>query len=234
MATGVTTGQISQAFAVNASKDDSNRAFRRNQASTVSLQHNTHGGRPPGGASLVRRGGASGRMPQGGAAVCPMVVIDATGDNMPAQDASQMSMLDCIAPRATEAAAAMRLNQIQADQDTHESDAGQLESGHGLFDEEEQQIEAKVQQLAVAAEQVMEGQAAGGAPEAVEGNAGVGQAAAVEGHAAEEEEGSTQQRRQFGRERLKQQRHGRHHKQHMLKQRRNGRQPQGQSSHWQL
>lgn len=190
MATGVMTGQVSQAFAVNATKDDSDRAFRRNQASTLSPQRNTRGGRPPGDASsrlLVRKGGASGVMPLGPAAVCPMVVIDAAGDNPPAQDASQMSMLDCIAPRATKAAAAMRLNQLQADQDRQEVEAGQLDSEEGQLDEEEQQTEAEEQLLAE--EQVMEGQAAGGAPEAVEGNAGVGQAAAEEGNAAEEEGG---------------------------------------------
>ncbi len=192
LANDVTTGQVSLGSGVNASKDDSDRIFRRNQTSTPFPHHNAHGGMPPRDASsrlLVRRGGASGVIPLHGAAVCPTVVIDAAGDNTPAQDASQMSMLDCIAPRATEAAAALRLNQIQADQDTHEVDAGQLESEHGLFDEEEQQTEAEVQQLAVAVEQVMEGQAAGGAPEALEGNAGVGQAAAEEGSAAEEEDG---------------------------------------------
>ena len=192
MATGVMTGQLSQASAVNASKDASARTFSRNQGSTLFPHHNAHGGMPPRGVSsrlLVRRGGASGVMPLGGAAVCPTVVIDATGDNTPAQDASQMSMLDCIAPRATEAAAALRLDQIQADRDRQEVDAGQLVSEHGLFDEEEQQTAAELQQLAVAVEEVMEGQAAGGTPEAVEGNAGVGQAAAEEGNAAEEEQG---------------------------------------------
>ena len=146
----------------------------------------------PRGASttlLAKRGGASGVTPLGGAAVCPMVVIDAAGDSTPAQDASQMSMLDCIAPRATEAEAALRLDQIQAHQDRQEVDAGQLVSEHGLLHEEEQQTEAEVQQLAVAAGQVVEGQAAGRAPEAVEGHAGVGQAAAEEGNAAEEEQG---------------------------------------------
>ena len=187
-----TTGQISRASAVNATQGGCDRTFKSNQASTPFPHHNAHGGMPPGDASsrlLVRRGGASGVMPQGGAAVCPMVVIDAVGDDTPAQDASQMSMLDCIAPHATEAAAAMRLNQMHADQDTHEVDAGQLKSEHGLLDEEEQQTEAEVQQLAVAVEQIVEGQGAGGAPEAVEGNAGVGQAAAEEGNAAEEEGG---------------------------------------------
>lgn len=192
LANDVMTGQISQASAVNASKDDSDRIFSRDQASTPFLHQNTHGGLPPRGAPsrlLVRSGGASEMMPHGGAAVCPTVVIDAAGDAMPAQDASQMSMLDCIAPRATEAAAALHLDQIQANQDREEAEAGQLESDEGLLDEEEQQSEAEVQQLAGAAGQVMEAQAAGGAPEAIEGNAGVGQAAAEQGNAAEEEGG---------------------------------------------
>ena len=192
VANGVMTGQISQASAVNASKDASDRTFSRNQGSTLFPHHNAHGGMPPRGVSsrlLVRRGGASGMMPQDRAAVCPLLVIDAAGDNTPAQDASQMSMLDCIAPRATEAAAALHLDQIQADRDRQAVDAGQLESEHELFDEEEQQTEAEVQQLAVPVEHVMEGQAAGGALEAVERHAGVGQAAAEEGNAAEEEQG---------------------------------------------
>ncbi|DBA85898.1 TPA: hypothetical protein ACH3X1_005443 [Trebouxia sp. C0004] len=191
MGNGIMTAQVSHAFAVNSTQDDSDRAFRGNQASILSTQRSTHGGRPPRDASsrlLVRRGSASGVMRLGGAAVCPMVVIDAAGDNTPAQDAHQMSMLDCIAPRATEAAAALRLNQVQADQDTHEVHAGQLESEHGLFDEEEQQTEAE-ELLAVAEEQVMEGQAARGAPETVEGNPGEDQAAAQEGFAAEEDGG---------------------------------------------
>ena len=128
-------------------------------------------------------------MPQGGAAVCPTLVIDAAGDSTPAQDASQMSMLDCIAPHATEAAAALHLDQIQAARDRQQAEAGQLESDEGLFDKEEQHNEAEVQQLVVAVEQTVEGQAAGGAPEAIEGNVGVGQAAAQEGNAAEEEGG---------------------------------------------
>lgn len=192
VANGIMTGQFTQASAVNSTQGGCDRTFRRKKASALSLRYNTCGERPPGDASsrlLARRGGASGMMPQAGAAVCPMVVIDAAGDSMPAQDASQMSMLDCIAPRATEAAAALRLNQLQAHQDRQQAEAGQLESKEGLFDEEEQQAEAEVQQLAVAVEQVMEGQAAGGAPEAVEGNAGVGQAAAEEGNATEEEGG---------------------------------------------
>jgi len=192
MANGITIGQISQASAVNAREDESDRTFSRKQPPTPFPHHNAQGGLPPVGASsrlLVRRGGAAGVMPLAGAAVFPTLVIDAAGDNTPAQEASQMSMLDCIAPRATEAVAALRLDQIQADRDRQEVDAGQLESEHGLFDEEEQQHEVEVQQLAVAAGQLVEGQAAEGAPEAVEAHAGVGQAAAEEGTAAEEEGG---------------------------------------------
>ena len=69
MAAGVMTGQMSLGSGVNASKDDADRAVRRNQTSILSPHQNTQGGMHPVGASFKAaskkwwriRGDASGR-----------------------------------------------------------------------------------------------------------------------------------------------------------------------------
>lgn len=62
-------------------------------------------------------GGATDLPTTGAASVYPTVLIDAAVDSPADESPSQMSMLDCLAPRASHAAAAMQLHQQQAAQD---------------------------------------------------------------------------------------------------------------------